>query len=75
MSIATIATYAILLIAMLVGLQLERQTRSFGVWKVLSRQVYYLADEKSRGLTSVLNRIGVGMVWLSNSSRGAYSGK
>jgi len=38
MSTATIATYAILLIAMLVGLRQQRQTRSFGVWKVLRRQ-------------------------------------
>jgi len=38
MSVATIATYALLLIAMLVGLVRQRQARSFGVWNVLCQQ-------------------------------------
>jgi len=38
MSIATIATYAILLFAMLAGLLRHRQSRSFGVWKMLCQQ-------------------------------------
>ncbi|KAH9956363.1 hypothetical protein BC827DRAFT_801635 [Russula dissimulans] len=38
MSIATITTYALLLIAMLVGLLRQRQARSFGVWNMLFQQ-------------------------------------
>jgi len=38
MSIATIATYAILLTAMLAGLVHQRQARSFGLWKMLCQQ-------------------------------------
>ncbi|KAI0265346.1 hypothetical protein BC834DRAFT_181720 [Gloeopeniophorella convolvens] len=38
MSIATIATYAILLLTMLAGLLRRRQARSFGVWKMLCQQ-------------------------------------
>jgi len=38
MSIATIAVYAFLFTAMLVGLLRQRQARSFGVWKMLCTQ-------------------------------------
>jgi len=38
MSIATIGTYAVLFIAMLVGLLRHRPERSFGIWKMLSLQ-------------------------------------
>jgi len=38
MSIATIGTYAVLLIAMLVGLLRQRPERSFGIWKMLCQQ-------------------------------------
>jgi len=38
MSIATITTYALLLIAMLAGLMRQRQARSFGIWNMLHQQ-------------------------------------
>ena len=41
MSISTIAVYAFLLTAMLAGLLRQRQARSFGIWKMLCKQVRY----------------------------------
>jgi len=38
MSIATIATYAVFLSMMLIGLMRQRQGRSFGVWQMLCQQ-------------------------------------
>jgi len=75
MSIATITAYALLLTAMLVGLLLQRQTRSFGVWNMLCQQVRYLWETNNRRLTSVQNCLGVGMVCIGGGVRSSYSGK
>jgi len=75
MSIATIGTYAVLLIAMLTGLLRQRPERSFGVWDMLCQQVRVHQWQHSRGLTSVLARLGMDMVCIGSGGRGAYSGK
>lgn len=75
MSIATITTYAIFLIAMLVGLLRQRNAREFGLWNMLCQQVWYLLMAISRGLINIPDCLGMDMVCFGGGGRGAYSGE
>jgi hypothetical protein len=71
MSIATIMTYALLLIAMLAGLMRQRQARSFGIWNMLHQQVRHSHTADSWRLTNISNHLGMDMVCIGSGGRGA----